>query len=209
MSRLMNWANMGYVPTPPSVVERVAAFLRVEGPCHVLDPCCGAGEALAQLRGLLEQGTTFGIELDVARSEAAAKILDQVLGGSYEQASASKGETGVELLWLNPPYATDTKAGRRLELTFLRETQDWLRPGGVLVYIVRQAHLSERVARRLSTWFEDLSVYRFPEEEYQTYQQVVVLGLKRSSAHQDETACLLLLQAAQATLPDLPEIPDR
>ena len=209
MSRLMNWANMGYVPTPPLVVERVAAFLQAEGPCHLVDPCAGAGEALAQLRGLLGHGTTFGIELDVARSEAAAQVLDQVLGGPYEHASVSKGEEGAELLWLNPPYSTDTKAGRRLELTFLRETQDWLRPGGVLIYIVRQAHLSERVARRLSTWFEDLTVYRFPEREYGVYQQVVVIGIKRAAAMKEDAGCLRILQAARAHLPELPEQPDR
>ena len=209
MSRVLNLANMGYVPTPSLVVERVAAFLFAAGPCHLLDPCAGAGEALAQLRQLLGHGTTFGIELDEERSKAAAHVLDNVLGGSYEHAVISKGEEGAELKWLNPPYSTDTKAGRRLELTFLRETQDWLRPGGVLVYIVRQAHLSEHVARRLSNWFEDLSIYRFPEEEYEAYQQVVVMGIKRASARQDDTACLRLLQAAKATLPELPERPDR
>ena len=210
MSRLMNLIKMGYVPTPPPVVERVAAFLRVEGPCHFLDPCCGMGEALAQLRGLLACGsTTFGIELDVQRSEAAAVVLDHVLHGSYEHALVSKGQGGAELLWLNPPYSTDTKAGRRLELTFLRETQDWLRPGGVLVYIVRQPHLSGHVARRLSTWFEDLCVYRFPGSEYDTYQQVVVMGIKRPTAQEDDGTCMRILQAARATLPEIPESPDR
>lgn len=209
MSRVLNLANMGYVPTPPLVVARVAAFLFAEGPCHLLDPCAGRGEALAQLRKLLGHGTTFGIELDVERSEAAAEILDHVLGGSYEQALVSTSHEGAELLWLNPPYATDTKAGGRLELTFLRETQDWLRPDGVLVYIVRQAHLTEHMARRLSSWFDDLSVYRFPGEEYESYQQVVVMGLKRASTQPDDAACLHLLQAAKSRLPDLPEKPDR
>ncbi len=209
MSHFMNLAKMGYVPTPSLVVERVAAFLRADGACHLLDPCAGAGEALAQLGGLLGHGTTFGIELDVNRSAAAETVLDQVLGGSYEHALISKGIEGAELLWLNPPYSTDTKAGRRLELTFLRETQDWLRPGGVLVYIVRQAHLSGHVARRLSTWFEDLSIYRFPGREYDAYQQVVVFGLKRESAVEDDAACLRILGAAKARLAELPDEPDR
>ena len=209
MSHFMNLAKMGYVPTPSLVVERVAAFLCAEGPCYLLDPCAGAGEALAQLRGLLRHGTTFGIELDVGRSTAAEKALDRVLGGSYEHALLSKGAEGAELLWLNPPYSTDTKAGRRLELTFLRETGDWLRPGGVLVYIVRQAHLSGHVARRLSTWFDDLSIYRFPDKEYDAYQQVVIMGVKRTTAVEDDATCLRILRAAKARLPDLPEHPDR
>ena len=209
MSQLMNLVKMGYVPTPSLVVARVAAFLMAEGPCHLLDPCAGAGGALAQLRQLLGHGTTFGIELDVERSEAAAQVLNQVLGGSYEHALVSKGHDGAELLWLNPPYSTDTKAGRRLELTFLRETQDWLRPGGALVYIVRQPHLTDEVAGRLATWFEDLSVYRFPGREYDAYQQIVAFGLKRAAAQRDNEACLRLLQAAKASLPELPEAPDR
>jgi hypothetical protein len=164
---------------------------------------------LAQLRGLLGHGVTFGIELDVGRSALAEGVLDHVLGGSYEHALLSRGAEGAELLWLNPPYSTDTKAGRRLELTFLRETGDWLRPGGVLVYIVRQTHLSGHVARRLSTWFSDLSIYRFPGREYDAYQQVVVLGVKRESAVEDDAACLRILTAAKTRLPDLPERPDR
>ena len=94
MSRFMNLVKMGYVPTPPLVVERVAAFLQAEGPCYLLDPCAGAGEALAQLCDLLGHGTTFGIELDVERSQAAAEVLDHVLGGSYEQGLVSKGHRG-------------------------------------------------------------------------------------------------------------------
>jgi hypothetical protein len=37
MSHVTNLVKMGYVPTPPLVVERVAAFLCAEGACHLLD----------------------------------------------------------------------------------------------------------------------------------------------------------------------------
>ena len=206
MSHYGNKMNMGFVATPYEVVDRTARFLKGEGACHFLDPCCGMGEALYRCSKALGVGTTFGIELDIQRSQAAAKLLNTVISGSYEHCYVGQ----ADLLWLNPPYDTDMgKQGKRLELTFLRETQDWLRPGGILVYIIRQKHITTNVARRLSSWFDNITVYAFPEHDYQSYQQVVILGVKRETQQKDDETNNRLLLAAQMPLPELPEVPDR
>jgi len=84
------------------------------------------------------------------------------------------------LLYLNPPY--DFEIGetnkQRLELAFLEHTYRWLKPGGVLVFVIPQPQL--RVcARILSEHFADLAVYRLSDPASVQYKQVAVLGVRR------------------------------
>ena len=44
----------------------------------------------------------------------------------------------------------DDRAGKRLELAFLRDTQEWLMAGGVLIYLVPQNRITPHVAARLA-----------------------------------------------------------
>ena len=71
--RLAAQAKGGFYPKPPRVVDMIATFLqarfgaRSERTLRVLDPCCGAGEALARLAsGIAKPGgpavETFGVE---------------------------------------------------------------------------------------------------------------------------------------------------
>jgi len=84
------------------------------------------------------------------------------------------------LLYLNPPY--DFEIGetnkQRLELAFLEHTYRWLKPGGVLVFVIPQPQL--RVcARILSEHFADLAVYRLSDPASVQYKQVAVFGVRR------------------------------
>ena len=64
----------------------------------------------------------------------------------------------VSLLYLNPPY--DWEAGesnnQRLEAVFLEHTYRWLKPGGVLLFVIPQLRLV-KCARLLSEQFTDLA----------------------------------------------------
>ena len=83
MPRLEAIAKAGYYPTPPSVVERVAALIRAAHPTtrravRLLDPFCGTGAALRQLAEAIG-GETYGIEIEGQRAEEAREVLDHVL----------------------------------------------------------------------------------------------------------------------------------
>ena len=67
--RLAAQAKGGFYPTPPRVVDLVAKLLygarahaRSADTLRVLDPCCGAGDALAQFAGLLRDRSTVAVE---------------------------------------------------------------------------------------------------------------------------------------------------
>ena len=86
----------------------------------------------------------------------------------------------LSLLYLNPPY--DLEVGRtnnqRLELVFLEHTYRWLKPGGVLVFVIPQPQLKP-CARILSEHFTGLIVFLLTEPACVQYKQVAVVGIRR------------------------------
>jgi Uncharacterised methyltransferase family (DUF6094) len=209
MSRLQNKIQMGYFPTPLSLIDALASQLRAPAgqPFRWLDPCAGEGIALSMLAERLG-GETFGIELDTERAAGAKARLQHVLEGDFADMRLPVNAPGISVLFLNPPYDSDDRAGHRLELHFLRETEDWLMAGGVLIYIIPQYRLSDSIARRLSSGYEQLRVYRFPDPEYTRFRQIVLFGVKRQSRREDKPSLLELLRAQTAALPTLPAICD-
>jgi 16S rRNA G966 N2-methylase RsmD len=172
--RIAAQTKLGFYPTPLAVVEllrKIIAFPNEE--THVLDPCCGAGEALEALtRGT--KALTHGIELDADRAAEAKKRLRHVIHAGYEDVEVSPGSMG--LLFLNPPY--DDQEGERKEFVFLRDLIDTLAPSGILVYIFPQARLTREVATLLASNFTQVRVQRFPDPEFDAFGQIVVVGKK-------------------------------
>ena len=68
---------------------------------------------------------------------------------------------------------------RRTEQSFLSHTYRWLKPGGVLIFVIPGDRLAE-CSQILSTHFRDVRVYRLESPECVRYKQVVVIGARRS-----------------------------
>ncbi len=173
---------MGYYPTPLGVVDRMRTFVRYpDDRVNLLDPCCGEGDALRRLAGDAN-AVTYGVELDGHRAEEAKGRLDHVLKCAYQDARIS--HDAFAGLFLNPPCdwtarSEDEASGDRTEGTFLRGTTDYLQPDGVLVYIIPQHRVTERVARYLAHRYGDLISFRFPDEDYEQFRQAVVCGVRK------------------------------
>ena len=198
--RLAGQIKTGYYPTPPAVTDLVRSWLRFPGASFAaLDPCAGEGIALAQtLDGT--QGVGYGVELDRERAREARQRLDHVLTGDYRTMRASIA--AFSLCWCNPPYDDETgeEGGRaeRKEHAWLRDVVHYLKPGGVLGYILPQQRLSPETARLLAYRFEGLRAFRFPDDTYGDFGQCVVLGVKRKAgAHDPESEQALLHFARQ------------
>lgn len=88
-----------------------------------------------------------------------------------------RSEPRFNLLWLNPPYQEGFS--ERAELTFLRALtsakQGVLMKGGILLFCIPQYILKD-TAGVLSGRFQDLTVYRFTDANYDVFKQVVVIG---------------------------------
>jgi hypothetical protein len=181
--RLEGQSKMGYYPTPENTLSLIPTWLTVPNDGQLrryLDPCVGAGEALAHIAN--GHAETYGIELSDMRAKAAEDRLAHVLNTAYEYAQLT--DETFSLCLLNPAYdgETATGGGKRMEETFLvdRCTTGLLVPGGVLIYIIPHSRINESIARHLAGWYSDLRCFKLPGLEYDVFKQVVIFGARRA-----------------------------
>jgi hypothetical protein len=174
--------KLGFFPLPTAEAERLRNCLTFAPEFSAFDPCVGDGVAFK----VLLQGSParrYGIEIDANRSEKARSLGIETLHANTMDVRCPA--ESISLLYLNPPY--DLEVGQtnnqRLELVFLEHTYRWLKPGGVLIFVIPQPQLKS-CARILSEHFGDLTVYRLTEPASVQYKQVVVLGRRRRKRHQ-------------------------
>ena len=111
--RLAAQAKGGYYPTPDQVVDMVADLIhtptghyyRDRETLRILDPCCGAGDALQRLAERLDRPDalsieTYGVELHRDRAEEAEQRLHRALAADLFATSIANGAFG--LLYLHP-----------------------------------------------------------------------------------------------------------
>ena len=160
--RLAALAKGGYYPTPERVVDLIADLIhtptgyyyRDRETLRILDPCCGAGDALQRLAERLDRPNaipieTYGVELHRDRAEEAEKRLTRTLASDMFATSIANGAFGLALV--NPPYDWDSE-DKRVEHAFLTHCTRYLAESGLLVFIVPRQRLSYS-ARYLSTHY--------------------------------------------------------
>jgi SAM-dependent methyltransferase len=169
--------KLGFFPLPLAEAERLRNYLAFSDEFSALDPCVGDGVAFAHL---LDGAPAhhYGIEIDAYRAEQARNLGIETLQANAMDVRCP-AET-VSLLYLNPPY--DWEAGstnnQRLEAVFLDHIYRWLKPGGVLLFVIPLPRLA-KCARPLSEEFQDLRVFRLTESACLPFKQIVVLGTRR------------------------------
>ena len=203
-------AKLGFFPLPAVESARLRNCLTFPDEFSAVDPCVGDGVAFTHL----VEGTharRYGIEIDAYRAEQARSLgIETLQANTMDMRCPAES---ISLLYLNPPY--DLEVGQtnnqRLELVFLEHTYRWLKPGGVLVFVIPQPQLKS-CARILSEYFGDLAVYRLTEPASVQYKQVAVLG-RRRKRHQhlrdsELLNCVRWLEML-AWKPDLAELTDQ
>ncbi|RED76155.1 DUF6094 domain-containing protein [Cohnella phaseoli] len=221
MARLGSESKAGFYATPPYELELLLQRILPEegnknGDClsyFLYDPCCGEGEALLMiaqaLQGPNRSVITYGSEIEAGRAEEASRVLDHVIHDGYQRVRA---EAKFSLLWLNPPYQTNVD-GERAELSFLRALTDFkkgvLQKGGLLLFCIPQYVLTD-TAGLLSGRFRDISVYRFTDEHYDNFKQVIVVARYERAPRGEQTRMYRALQTLgngdRTLLPTLEEV---
>jgi hypothetical protein len=214
MARLEAMSKMGYYPTPEQLTPVIARYLKPNGKglIRVFDPCAGEGSALKTIGDHL-QAETYGIEIDRQRGRIARQKLTQCLITDYHAAQISP--KFASLLWLNPPYdwsarEEEIERSERYERTFLRDTVKYLIPSGILVYLIPIRRLDATIARMLSYRFEKIQIYKFPEELFSQFKQIILFGVCKKTPFPDERIFEYLKEAGQGriAISFLPEVPD-
>ena len=183
-----NFIKNGYFPTDEVTLERIVSALDVDGAAlRILDPCCGEGTALAEVKQHLTTAgaevTAFGIEYDRERAWHAKTLLDRVAHADFNDCLV--GPRSVGLLFLNPPYGHavadkgmtgDRAKTDRLEKQFFRRSIGSLQFGGILVLIVPYTVLDAEFSGLIARHCDDVRVFMAPETRF---KQAVIFGRKR------------------------------
>lgn len=206
LGRQMNRVKMGYYPTELSHVAKMQAALiwPEDQRVNLLDPCCGCGTALWALAAG-RNAMTYGVELDKARAAQAIEKLDRAAIGSYYYSSVS--QNAFHVLLLNPPYLA--VSGTRAEKRFLASSYLHLVQGGVLLYIIPYYRMDSELCGFLSEHFCDLRMYRFQEQEFRRFRQVLVIGRRKNASKDVRTARRLLTLACDPEqIPTIDKLPE-
>lgn len=200
--------KLGFFPLPTAETERLRTFLTFPSETSefsALDPCVGDGAAFTCLLKDIH-ARRYGIEIDANRAEQARNLGIETLHANTMDVRCPP--EAVSLLYLNPPY--DFEVGQtnnqRLELVFLEHTYRWLKPAGVLIFVIPQPRLKS-CARTLSEHFADLVVYRLTEPASVQYQQVAVMGVRRKRHQHLRDSALLDSAHRLETLASKPDLP--
>lgn len=182
MARIASQSKGGFFATPEGQMSLILPHLRVkeeQGYLNLFDPCSGEGEALKQLADhfrTIKNVTvqTYGVELEETRFQKAKDVHDHLLHDGYENV---RTEANFNLCWLNPPY--DQVFHERTELRFLRtlssKSKNVFANDGLLMFCVPQ-YVLDKCAMILAERFRDIKVYRFTDDAYDVFKQVVVFG---------------------------------
>ena len=203
--RLAALAKGGYYPTPERVVDLIADLIhtptgyyyRDRETLRILDPCCGAGDALQRLAERLDRPNaipieTYGVELHRDRAEEAEKRLHHTLASDMFATSIANGAFGLALV--NPPYDWDQE-DKRVEHSFLTHCTRYLAESGLLVFIVPRQRLSYS-ARYLSTHYGRMRCWSFPVPEREMFDQVVLMGYRKADPVPDAAAESMVMEWA-------------
>ena len=203
--RLAGQAKGGFYLTPERVVDLIADLVGAPTGYHhrnqdilrILDPCCGAGEAVARLGeriGYRERMPveTYGVELHRERAQEAEERLHRTLTSDLFRTSIANGAFGVH-----------DEEERRVEHSFLTHCTRYLDEEGVLVFIVprRRLHVS---ARYLASHYGRMRCWAFPHPEVEDYDQVALLGVRKTEPAYDASAEAQVRAWAEGELEVLP-----
>ena len=124
------------------------------------------------------------MELHRDRAEQAAEVLDRALACDLFATTIANNAFGV--LLLNPPYDWD-REDKRVEHAFLMYCTRYLIEGGLLLFIAPRQRLTVS-ARYLSSHYRDLRCWAFPHPEREVFDQVVLVGRRKSEPSPDPYA---------------------
>lgn len=155
----------------------------------VLEPSIGDGSAVLAVTGKSE--TThenvkiFGVELNEISAKECQEnpLLEEVLEADFLEGVRIKNNV-FSLVFGNPPYMEDDLdevTGReRVERQFLEKvTQSYLQKEGILVWVIPHSSFVELGSMRfIMNHYEILRVYKFREEEFKKYHQIVLIARK-------------------------------
>lgn len=221
MARKESIALAGYYKTPTHLIPRIAPLLEKhlgDDEVTFADPCAGDGEAIL---GLIkawvkpQRAKLFACEMEGTRAaalhtacrEVGYHLISNILhGDAFHTTFKHGGRDGVSVLFLNPPYDLDREYGR-LEHKFLTRFTPMLMPGGALIFVVPFYALKVSAAI-LATEYMNVQCFKFPDEDFESFKQVVLFAQKAVTRHAPDPEILTQVEGYALDASVLPELPN-
>ncbi len=185
---VFNDSKLGAYYTDPMHATKIGRLFRLQGECCVLEPSFGNAEALKAFLSQCERADevgsvhTFGVELnretfEQYKQEIEFPVCADFIGGIRASNRA------FTLCFANPPYGVGGDDGStRLERLFVERIFQLMKTKGYLVLVVSLTTMNlDEFAKSLLARFKPVAFYRFDDEEFAKYKQVVFIGQKRAS----------------------------
>jgi len=119
--------DLQYYPTPEDTVRRVLRDIYIRDNDRVLEPSCGCGRFLDQIRKETPKAKLWGIEIDPTRAAQARAKGHDVLVANFLQ---TKPEPVYDVVIMNPPFYGKHYAKH------VEHALKFLKPGGILKAIL-------------------------------------------------------------------------
>jgi predicted RNA methylase len=167
-------AKLAFFPTNTATLKRVIdKFLRLQETTYVLDPCCGAGEAVSVFR---DYGSKlYGIEVDEERAKSASLKLDKTLNANAIS-GVNKSNEWAGVLFLNPPYGTSIMK-ERLEQEFVNRYGHCVVKGGAMILVINPSSATDKMAKAIKEFgYKPIASVFDPENsDYKNYKQFFIV----------------------------------
>lgn len=206
MARNEAIAVAGFYPLALHLMDRIVPFFKSGNTSYtsdriVMDVCAGEGDAIRCLAKHV-RGKVYAVEMEASRYktlESKKNYSDKITQGDFFSLYTTYsyyGKEGGHILYLNPPYDLDKEHGR-LEERFLKRATPLLREDGWLVFVVPYYALKAS-AETFSRYYTDLRLYKFPDEDFGVYKQVVLFARKVSSPFPDDRVSAQILSWSES-----------
>lgn len=154
----------------------------------ILEPSAGDGRAVKSITKNCTDRKIFAVELDrkVANDLKNDKEIYEVIGCDFLTTKISRNV--FSFCFANPPYIDDEG---RMEVEFLKKLTAYMMDGGIVVYVIPHVvATSSEFLRLYFSKYEHICEYRFDDDEYSKFRQIVFIGRKSVHAAYDEEKVL-------------------
>lgn len=186
---LRNESKLGAYYTDVGHSHRIGRMFVLPKETCLLEPSIGDAEAVCSFLDGAEKGETqfiYGVELNENTYEKVSKKpeLNYCLKGDF-LSEIQVTKKAFSLCFANPPYMWEGRGSNNecIEKSFVETIFQYMKTDGYLVLIVSFLTLREELFyKSLLARFECCGIWRFDEEEYAKYKQVVFVGKRREKA---------------------------
>lgn len=179
---LHNEAKLGAYYTDVEHARRIGRlFAWPDEEVCILEPSIGNGAAVLACTSACENRRVYGVELNTDTYENELRYNTEIYAIHADFLNGVKISNGAfSFCFANPPYGINDE-GERLERLFIEKMHAYISKQGLIALVVPyQTATDEGFLKPFFRRFTPLRVYKFDDDEYEKYHQIVIVAQKNS-----------------------------